>query len=112
MLDRLCKSEADFVEEQLERLCSWKAVLENVKQRAESTIQTSGSDEFHIFIPSAKSELENAIKSKPERGQQQRERESEEDLRVFFNRRCFLNMLNRNCDEVLHQQVFEDRTNP
>ena len=107
-----CNSEADFLEEQLERLCSWKAVLESVKQRAESTNQTSGSDEFHIFILNAKSELENAIKSKPERGRQrQRERESEEDLRVSFNRQCFLNMLNRNCGEVL-QQVFEDRSSP
>lgn len=112
MLDRRCKSEADFLEEQLERLCSWMAVLESVKQRAESTNQTSGSDEFHIFTRKAKSELENAIKSKPERGRQrQRERESEEDLRVSFNRRSFLNMLNINCDQVL-QQVFQDRSNP
>ena len=98
MLDRRCKSEADFLEEQLERLCSWKAVLESVKQRAESTNQTSGSHEFHIFILNAKSELENAIGR-----QRQRERESEEDLRVSFNRRRFLNMLNRNCVQVLQQ---------
>ena len=112
MLDRRCKSEADFLEEQLERLYSWKAVLESVKQRAASINQTSGSDEFHIFILNAKSELENAVKTKPERGRQrQRERESEEDLRVSFNRQRFLNMLKRNCDQVL-QQVFEDRSNP
>ena len=95
MLDRRCKSEADFLEEQLERLCSWKAVLESVKQRAESTNQTSGS---HIFILNAKSELENAIGR-----QRQRERESEEDLRVSFNRRSFFKWLNRNCDQVLQQ---------
>ena len=104
MFERRCKSEADFLEEQLERLCSWKAVLESVKQRAESTNQTSGGDEFDNFILNAKSKLENAIKSKPERGRQrQRERESEEDLRVSFNRRRFLKWLNRNCDQVLQQ---------
>ena len=98
MLDRRCKSEADFLEEQLEHLCSWKTVLESVKQRAESINQTSGNDEFHIFILNAKSELENAIGR-----QRQRERESGEDLRVSFNRRRFLKWLNRNCDQVLQQ---------
>ena len=72
-VNQIFKPEVDFLEEQLKRLRSWKTVVESVKQRAESAIQTSGRDELHICILNAKSELENALESKPEPGKRDKE---------------------------------------
>lgn len=108
-LNQIFKSEADFLKEQLERLRSWTTVLESVKQRAESTIQTS-SDELHICILNAKSELENAIDSKPERGQ--RDQRSEAALRIVCDRWSVLSTLHSDCERVLQQvfDLFEDKS--
>lgn len=97
----------DFLEEQLKRLRSWKTVLESVKQRAESAIQTSGRDELHICILNAKSELENALESKPEPGK--RDRRTDSDVNIVCDRWKFFNTLHNECKEVL-REVFEDKS--
>lgn len=52
--------------EQQQRLGSWGNLLEISKQRAESTIQSSGSAaELLISIRNTKSELTNALSKKP-----------------------------------------------
>ena len=106
-VNQIFKPEVDFLEEQLKRLRSWKTVLESVKQRAESAIQTSGSDELHICILNAKSELENALESKPEPGK--RDQRTDSDVNIVCDRWKFLNTLHNECKEVL-QEVFEDKS--
>lgn len=106
-VNQIFKSEADFVEEKLKRLRSWKTVLESVKKRAESAIQTSGSDELHISILNAKFELENALESKPEPGK--RDQRTDEDINIVCDRRRFLNTLHTECGEVL-RQVFKEKS--
>lgn len=105
-VNQIFKSEIDFLEDELKRVHSWKSVLESVKQRAESAIQTSGSDELHICILNAKSELENALE-KPEPGK--REQRTDRDVKIVSDRRSFLNTLHTLCGRVL-QQVFEDKS--
>ena len=51
--------------EQQQRLRSWMNLLASSKQRAESTIQSSGSAEPLISILNAKFELTNAISKEP-----------------------------------------------
>ena len=106
-VNQIFKPEVDFLEEQLKRLRSWKTALESVKQRAESAIQTSGSDELHICILNAKSELENALESKPEPGK--RDQRTDSDVNIVCDRWKFLNTLHNECKEVL-QEVFEDKS--
>ena len=106
-VNQIFKPEVDFLEEQLKRLRSWKTVLESVKQRAESAIQTSGSDELHICLLNAKSELENALESKPEPGK--RDQRTDSDVNIVCDRWKFLNTLHNECKEVL-QEVFEDKS--
>ena len=105
-VNQIFKSEVDFLEDELKHLRSWKTVLESVKQRAESAIQTSGSDEVYICILNAKSELENALE-KPEPGE--RDQRIHGDVEFVCDRQSFLNTLHRECDRVL-QQVFEDKS--
>ena len=105
-VNQIFKSEVDFLEDELKRLRSWKTVLESVKQRAESAIQTSGSDELHICILNAKSELKNALE-KPEPGK--RDQRTDKDVKIVSNRQSFLNALHIHCDRVL-QQVIKDKS--
>ena len=105
-VNQIFKSGVDSLEDELKLLRSWKTVLESVKQRAESAIQTSGSDEVHICILNAKSELENALE-KPEPGE--RDQRIHRDVDLVCDRQSFLNTLHTECDRVL-QQVFEDKS--
>ena len=97
-VNQIFKPEVDFLEEQLKRLRSWKTVVESVKQRAESAIQTSGSDELHICILNAKSELENALESKREPGK--RDQRTDSDVNIVCDRWKFLNTLHNECNRV------------
>lgn len=76
--------------EQQQRLGSWRNLLASSKQRAESTIQSSGSAEPLISMLNAKSELKNAISKTP-----LLEPQTDSKLNVFFDYGYLMDMLKK-----------------
>lgn len=76
--------------EQQQRLGSWRSLLASSKQRAESTIQSSGSAEPLISMLNAKSELSNAISKTPLLKPQ-----TDSKINVFFDDGYLMDMLKK-----------------
>jgi len=89
-LDRIYGTKENTLIEQQLRLASWRNLLASSRQRAESTIQSSGSVEPLISMLNAKSELTNAISKKPLLEQQ-----TDGELSVFFNGGNLMDMLKK-----------------
>lgn len=87
--------------EQQKRLGSWRNLLASSKQRAESTIQLSGSAEPLVSMLNAKSELSNAVSKTPLLKPQ-----TDSEINVFFDDGYLMDMLKK-AGEVMQRRPWK-----